>query len=84
MTSKPFDFTKPPVKREGMLVEESEEMSLEDQLVEQMGQVRVLRRYRAIYNRLAQIAREGSLMINHPDRGFVLVEDLEEYMMEKL
>ena len=35
------------------------EMSLEDQLVEQMGQVKVLRRYRHIYNRLAQIASEG-------------------------
>ena len=55
MTSKPFDFTKPPVKQEG--AEVYEEPSLEDQLVEQMGQVRVLRRYRAIYNRLAQIAK---------------------------
>jgi hypothetical protein len=58
------------------------EMSLEDQLVEQMGQVKVLRRYRHIYNRLAQIASEGNLMINHPDQGFVLVEDLIAYMGE--
>ncbi len=62
--------------------EEPEEMSLEDQLVEQMGQVKVLRRYRHIYNRLAQIASEGNLMINHPDQGFVLVEDLIAYMGE--
>lgn len=80
MTSKPFDFTKPPVKQEGAGV--YEEPSLEDQLVEQMGQVRVLRRYRAIYNRLAQIASEGNLMINHPEQGFVLVEDLIAYMGE--
>lgn len=59
-----------------------EETSLEDQLVEQMGQVKVLRRYRHIYNRLAQIASEGNLMINHPDQGFVLVEDLIAYMGE--
>ena len=58
------------------------EMSLEDQLVEQIGQVKVLRRYRHIYNRLAQIASEGNLMINHPDQGFVLVEDLIAYMGE--
>ena len=82
MTSEPFDFTKPPVREEG--AEVYEEPSLEDQLVEQMGQVKALRRYRYIYNRLAVIAKEGNLMINHPDRGFVLVEDLEQYMMEKL
>ena len=81
MTSKPFDFTKPPIREEGMA---TEEMSLEDQLVEQMGQVKVLRRYRHIYNRLAVIAKEGNLMINHPDQGFVLIDDLEEYMMEPL
>ncbi len=80
MTSKPFDFTKPPVREEG--AEVYEEPSLEDQLVEQMGQVRVLTRYRYIYKRLAQIASEGNLMINHPDQGFVLVEDLIAYMGE--
>lgn len=82
MTSNPFDYSAAIPKREG--AEVYEEPSLEDQLVEQMGQVRVLRRYRAIYNRLAQIAKEGNLMINHPDKGFVLVDDLEQYMMEKL
>ena len=82
MTSKPFDFTKPPVREEGILAEKFEEMSLEDQLVEQMGQVKVLRRYRHIYDRLAQIASEGNLMINHPTQGFVLVEDLIAYMGE--
>ena len=82
MTSNAYDYGKAVPKGEG--AEVYEEPSLEDQLVEQMGQVRVLRRYRAIYNRLAQIAKEGNLMINHPDKGFVLVEDLEQYMMEKL
>ena len=83
MTSKPFDFTKPPIREEGMPIT-YEEPSLEDQLVEQMGQVKVLRRYRYIYNRLAVIAKEGNLMINHPDQGFVLIDDLEKYMMEPL
>ena len=83
MTSNAHNYGKAPVREEGMPIT-YEEPSLEDQLVEQMGQVKVLRRYRAIYIRLAQIAREGNLMINHPDRGFVLVEDLEQYMMEKL
>lgn len=83
MTSKPFDFTKPPVREEGMPIT-YEEPSLEDQLVEQMGQVKVLSRYRYIYNRLAVIAKEGNLMINHPDQGFVLIDDLEKYMMEPL
>ena len=81
MTRKPFDFTKPPIREEGAPIT-YEEPSLEDQLVEQMGQVKVLRRYRHIYNRLAQIASEGNLMINHPDQGFVLVEDLIAYMGE--
>ena len=83
MTRKPFDFTKPPVREEGMPIT-YEEPSLEDQLVEQMGQVKVLSRYRYIYNRLAVIAKEGNLMINHPDQGFVLIDDLEKYMMEPL
>lgn len=83
MTSNPYNYGKAPVKGEGMPIT-YEEPSLEDQLVEQMGQVKELRRYRYIYNRLAVIAKEGNLMINHPDRGFVLVEDLEQYMMEKL
>ena len=81
MTSNAYDYSKAPVREEGMQVEEP---SLEDQLVEQMGQVKVLRRYRYIYNRLAVIAKEGNLMINHPDQGFVLIDDLEKYMMEPL
>ena len=80
MTSNPYNYGKAPVKGEG--AEVYEEPSLEDQLVEQMGQVKVLRRYRHIYNRLAAIAKEGNLMINHPDQGFVLVEDLIAYMGE--
>ena len=82
MTSNAHNYGKAPVREEG--AEVYEEPSLEDQLVEQMGQVKVLRRYRHIYNRLAQIASEGNLMINHPDQGFVLIDDLEKYMMEPL
>jgi hypothetical protein len=77
MTSNPHNYGKAPV-------EEPEEMSVEDHLVEQMGQVKVLRRYRYIYNRLAVIAKEGNLMINHPEQGFVLIDDLEKYMTEPL
>ena len=80
MTSNAYDYGKAPVKGEGAAV--YEEPSLEDQLVEQMAQVRVLTRYRYIYKRLAQLASEGNLMINHPDQGFVLVEDLIAYMGE--
>ena len=82
MTSNAHNYGKAPVREEG--AEVYEEPSLEDQLVEQMGQVRVLGRYRYIYNRLAVIAKEGNLMINHPDQGFVLIDDLEKYMMEPL
>jgi hypothetical protein len=82
MTSNAHNYGKAPVREEG--AEVYEEPSLEDQLVEQMGQVKVLRRYRYIYNRLAVIAKEGNLMINHPDQGFVLIDDLEKYMMEPL
>ena len=82
MTSNAHNYGKAPVREEG--AEVYEEPSLEDQLVEQMGQVKVLRRYRHIYNRLAAIAKEGNLMINHPDQGFVLIDDLEKYMTEPL
>jgi|TARA_R110000822_G_C15182236_1_gene480484 hypothetical protein len=82
MTSNAHNYGKAPVREEG--AEVYEEPSLEDQLVEQMGQVKVLRRYRYIYNRLAVIAKEGNLMINHPDQGFVLIDDLEKYMTEPL
>jgi hypothetical protein len=81
MTSKPFDFTKPPVKSEGAPIT-YEEPSLEDQLIEAIEEAKVLRRYRYIYDRLATIAEEGNLMINHPQQGFVLVEDLIWYMGE--
>jgi alpha-L-fucosidase len=83
MTSNPHNYGKAPVREEGAPIT-YEEPSLEDQLVEQMGQVKVLRRYRYIYNRLAVIAKEGNLMINHPDQGFVLIDDLEKYMTEPL
>jgi len=83
MTSNAHNYGKAPVREEGMPIT-YEEPSLEDQLVEQMGQVKVLRRYRYIYNRLAQIAKEGNLMINHPQQGFVLIDDLEKYMTEPL
>ena len=82
MTSNAHNYGKAPVREEN--AEVYEEPSLEDQLVEQMGQVKVLRRYRHIYNRLAAIAKEGNLMINHPDQGFVLIDDLEKYMTEPL
>ena len=81
MTSNPHNYGKAPVREEGAPIT-YEEPSLEDQLVEQMGQVRVLQRYRYIYDRLATIAEEGNLMINHPQQGFVLVEDLIWYIGE--
>jgi hypothetical protein len=81
MTSKPFDFTKPPLREEGAPIT-YEEPSLEDQLIEAIEEAKVLRRYRYIYDRLATIAEEGNLMINHPQQGFVLVEDLIWYMGE--
>jgi len=83
MTSNPHNYSKAPVREEGAPIT-YEEPSLEDQLVEQMGQVKVLRRYRYIYNRLAVIANQGNLMINHPEQGFVLIDDLEKYMTEPL
>ena len=81
MTSNPHNYGKAPVREEGAPIT-YEEPSLEDQLVEQMEQVRVLQRYRYIYDRLATIAEEGNLMINHPQQGFVLVEDLIWYIGE--
>jgi len=82
MTSNAHNYGKAPVREEG--AEVYEEPSLEDQLVEQMGQVKVLRRYRYIYNRLAVIAKEGNLMINHPDQGFVINEDNIQTLKEVL
>jgi len=81
MTNKPFDFTKPPVREEGAPIT-YEEQSLEDQLIDAMNEAKVLQRYRYIYDRLATIAEEGNLMINHPQQGFVLVEDLIWYIGE--
>ena len=84
MTRKPFDFTKPPVREEGMPVWEQGPRTPAEEIEMLNQQVKQLTRYRYVYNRLAQIASEGNLLLNHPLLGFVLVEDLEEYMMEKL
>jgi len=74
MTSDPHNYGKAPITYE--------EPSLEDQLIEAMNEAKVLQRYRYIYDRLATIAEEGNLMINHPQQGFVLVEDLIWYIGE--
>ena len=84
MTSEPFDFTKPPVREEGMPAWDRGPRTPAEEIEMLHEQVKKLTRYRYIYNRLAQIAREGHLMFNHPQQGFILVEDLEQYMMEKL
>lgn len=84
MTSKPFDFTKPPIKEEGMPVNVETPMTPTEKIKFLRMKIGELDRYRAVGLRLRQIAKEGNLMINHPDQGFVLVEDLEQYMMEKL
>lgn len=84
MTSKPFDFTKPPVKQEGMPVDREKPMTPTEKIIFLKETIHNLNRYRAVGLRLRQIAREGNLMINHPTQGFVLVEDLEQYMMERL
>ena len=84
MTREPFDFTKPPVREEGMPVWDRGPRTPAEEIAMLHEQVKKLTRYRYIYIRLAQIAREGHLMLNHPQQGFILVEDLEQYMMEKL
>ena len=84
MTRKPFDFTKPPVREEGMPVWEQGPRTPAEEIEMLNQQVSQLTRYRYIYNRLALIAREGNLMFNHPQQGFILVEDLETYMVEPL
>jgi hypothetical protein len=81
MTSNPHNYGKAPVREEGAPIT-YEEPSLEDQLIEAMNEAKVLQRYRYIYDRLATIAEEGNLMINHPQQGFVLVEDLIWYIGE--
>ena len=84
MTSNPFKYGNVPVKGEGERIVDEAEMTIEDQLAYAVEQLKILRRYRFTYRRLAQIASEGNLMINNPHHGFVLVEDLEQYMGEKV
>jgi hypothetical protein len=81
MTSNPHNYGKAPVREEGAPIT-YEEQSLEDQLIDAINEAKVLQRYRYIYDRLATIAEEGNLMINHPQQGFVLVEDLIWYIGE--
>ena len=82
MTSNAYNYGKAPVKGEGMPVWEQGPRTPAEEIEMLNQQVKQLTRYRHIYNRLAQIASEGNLMINHPDQGFVLVEDLIAYMGE--
>ena len=84
MTSNAYNYGKAPVKGEGMPVWEQGPRTPAEEIEMLNQQVKQLTRYRYVYNRLAQIASEGNLLLNHPLLGFVLVEDLEEYMMEKL
>jgi len=79
-----FNFGAAPVKSEGERIGAEREMTIEEELKDLRAEVRKLYRYRAIYRRLATIAEEGNLMFNTPHHGFVLVEDLEQYMGEKL
>ena len=84
MTSNAYNYGKAPVREEGMPVWEQGPRTPAEEIEMLHAQVKKLMRYRYIYIRLAQIAREGHLMFNHPQQGFILVEDLEQYMMEKL
>ena len=84
MTSNPFNYGAAQAKAEGEPVWGEKLRSPEEEIEMLNKQVSHLRRYRYVYSRLATIARDGNLMINHPDKGFVLVEDLQEYMGEKL
>lgn len=84
MTSNAYNYGKAPVKGEGMPVWEQGPRTPAEEIEMLNQQVKQLTRYRYIYNRLALIAREGNLMFNHPDQGFVLIDDLEKYMMEPL
>jgi hypothetical protein len=84
MTSNPFNYGAAQVKGEGEPVWEQGPRSPEEEIEMLNEQIKHLRRYRIIYGRIARIASQGNLMINHPDKGFVLVEDLQEYMMEPL
>lgn len=84
MTSNAYDYGKAPVKGEGMPVWEQGPRTPAEEIEMLNQQVKHLYRYRAVYRRLATIAREGNLMFNHPQQGFILVEDLETYMVEPL
>jgi hypothetical protein len=84
MTSNPFNYGAAQAKAEGERIVDEATMTIEEQLAYALGQLRELRHYRYVCRRLEQIAREGNLMINHPQQGFMLVEDLQEYMGEKL
>lgn len=79
-----FNFGAVPVKGEGEPAMAERELSTEEELKALREEVRALHRYRAIYRRLTRIALDGNLMFNHPQQGFVLVEDLPTYMGEKL
>lgn len=84
MTNNPFKYGNVPIKGEGEQIMAEREMTIEEELKDLRAEVRKLYRYRAIYRRLATVARDGNLMFNTPHHGFVLVEDLEQYMGEKL
>lgn len=84
MTSNPFDYSAAIPKREGMSVDMEKPMTPTEKIAFLKETINSLQKYRAVGLRLRQIARQGNLMINHPTQGFVLVEDLEQYMMEKL
>lgn len=79
-----FDYSAALPKREGMEVQEERVMTPTERIKYLQEKIQELSRYRYVGLRLRTIAKEGNLMINHPDKGFVLVEDLEQYMMEKL
>jgi hypothetical protein len=82
MTSNPFNYGAAQAKAEGERIVGEAAMTIEEQLTYALGQLKELRRFRFVCRRLEQIAREGNLMINHPQQGFMLVEDLQEYMGE--
>lgn len=84
MTSNAYDYGKAVPKGEGMEVQAERELTPQEHIMLLQRRIEELNRYRAVGLRLRQIARQGNLMINHPTQGFVLVEDLEQYMMEKL
>ena len=84
MTSNQFNYGAAVPKAEGTAVQEEREISPEERITFLMTEIEKLRKFRYVGRRLRQIAKEGNLMINHPTQGFVLVEDLEQYMLEKL